>query len=496
MAEYGEYNGGGGSTSFEAMSHEQMLAWLDKANSGTVQAAADRLSAAAFEIRDIAQQFQFRPQRVEWEGKGKDAFESWGASLASSTYRLAEYSDEASKWLSRASDAIAVAQSSIPRDVPGAKANLAAANAHRNDPDAGLVAGKSLETLEAGAEKSRLEAADQMRKLSQSYQQAQTQMTKLEAPTFQPPPGAFVPDSDVRYDSSQVARTGSNTGSAVPGGSDSSQSGRVSGGGEASAPQFRGGSVLPPADLTRPEQPTSMEVAGLDTPPSTLAPSSVAPSTPVGGSRPESGVTPSLGMIPPAFGGKPSTNTGQLGPGRPGAGVRTPLLPGQTGPAGGSVVRPPQDRGILGGRAVPPNSGRPTGGIPRGTVIGGEGVHGRPPMANGAGGGMGGVGSGQGGMAAGRRLGGETGGIVGGRPQQPGTSAGRPFTPGGSGLVRGANGEGRQAGQAARGGAVGPRANGAARRRDDAQGNRPDYLVEDEETWQQGGRRIVPPVID
>ncbi|MEK8143496.1 hypothetical protein NKH18_19525 [Streptomyces sp. M10(2022)] len=31
-------------------------------------------------------------------------------------------------------------------------------------------------------------------------------------------------------------------------------------------------------------------------------------------------------------------------------------------------------------------------------------------------------------------------------------------------------------------------------RRDE--GERPDYLVEDEETWLQGGRRIVPPVID
>ncbi|MFJ6614159.1 hypothetical protein ACIQPT_28185 [Streptomyces sp. NPDC091289] len=25
---------------------------------------------------------------------------------------------------------------------------------------------------------------------------------------------------------------------------------------------------------------------------------------------------------------------------------------------------------------------------------------------------------------------------------------------------------------------------------------RPDYLVEDEDTWQQGSRRVVPPVID
>ncbi|MEE1802337.1 hypothetical protein PUR57_27210 [Streptomyces sp. JV176] len=471
MAEYGESNGGGGSTSFEAMSHEQMLAWLDKANSATVQAAADRLSAAAAEIRDIAQQFQFRPQRVEWEGEGKDAFESWGASLASSTYRLAEYSDEASKWLSRTSDAIAVAQSSIPRDVTGAKANLAAANAHRNDPDAGLVAGKSLETLEAGAEKSRLEAADEMRKLSQSYQQAQTQMTKLEVPTFQPPPGAFVPDGGMGDNNEEsLGRSGNSSGSATPGGVDSplySHSEGASGAGGVAA-QSRAAMTSPPL-ATVPERATTTEIAGAETLPTTLSPSSAPPTVPVTVGRPEGG-TPAPGMLPPALVGSPVPAPGQPGTGRPSAGVRAPLMPGQSGPTGGPTARAPQERAIVGGRPVPPNSGQPTGGIPRGTVIGGESAHGRPPVANGMGAGM-------------------------GRPQQPGTTPGRPFTPGGSGLVRGANGEGRQAGQAARGGAVPPRSSGAPRR-DDARGNRPDYLVEDEETWQQGGRRIVPPVID
>ncbi|MFJ7997243.1 hypothetical protein ACIQ7D_08845 [Streptomyces sp. NPDC096310] len=491
MAEYGEHNGGGGSTSFEAMSHEQMLAWLDKANSGTVQAAADRLSAAAAEIRDIAQQFQFRPQRVEWEGKGKDAFESWGASLASSTYRLAEYSDDASKWLARASDAIALAQSSIPRDVAGAKGNLAAATEHHNDPDAGLVARKSQATLDAGAEKSRLEAADQMRKLSQSYQQAQTEMTKLEAPTFQPPPGAFVPDDGMVDNNEQgLGRGGNGSGSTTPGGVNASLSSHSEGG--AVTPQSRAAAEPPPL-ATAPERSTTTEIAGGATPSTTLTPSSATPTPPVTGSRPE---TPALGMMPPSFGGSPAPIPGQPGSGRPSAGVRAPLLPGQGGPTGGPTARPPQERGIVGGRPIPPNSGRPTGGIPRGTVIGGESLHGRPPMANGMGSGPGGVSSGQGGVAGGRRLGSEAGGIVGGRPQQPGTTAGRPFTPGGSGLVRGANGEGRQAGQAARGGAAAPRSNGTARRREESQGNRPDYLVEDEETWQQGGRRIVPPVID
>jgi hypothetical protein len=106
-------------------------------------------------------------------------------------------------------------------------------------------------------------------------------------------------------------------------------------------------------------------------------------------------------------------------------------------------------------------------------VIGGEsGMHGRPPMGHGAGSGMGGVG--QSGMTGGRRLAVEPGGIVGGRARQPGTSSGRGFTPGGSGLVR----------------------RGTSGERNEATGERPDYLVEDEETWQQNRRRIVPPVID
>ncbi|MEV5197499.1 hypothetical protein [Streptomyces sp. NPDC053720] len=37
---------------------------------------------------------------------------------------------------------------------------------------------------------------------------------------------------------------------------------------------------------------------------------------------------------------------------------------------------------------------------------------------------------------------------------------------------------------------------GARAARRDENGERPDHLVEDDETWQQGGRRVVPPVID
>ncbi|MGW4750713.1 translation initiation factor IF-2, partial [Streptomyces sp. NPDC004290] len=159
--------GSGGGTSFEGISHEQMLAWLDQANSGEVQAAAGRLTAAAEEIRKIAEELKVRPQWVAWKGEGADAFRAWANDLANSTFRLGDFSEDAAKWLGEASGAIATAQASIPRDTKGAQANLDAAIAAHNDPDSAAVRAKSaseLAALKADQEKVRLEAAAQMRK--------------------------------------------------------------------------------------------------------------------------------------------------------------------------------------------------------------------------------------------------------------------------------------------------------------------------------------------
>ncbi|MFD5033791.1 hypothetical protein ACFVWX_21105 [Streptomyces sp. NPDC058220] len=491
--EYRESGGVDGTTAFESMSHEEMLAWLDQAESGMVQGAADRLAAAAGEIRDIAQQLKFRPERVEWTGEGNQAFIDWGASLASATYRLADYSDEASKWMGRASDAIAEAQSAIPRDTAGAKANLAAATEARNDPDSAAVTSKSLETLAAGAERNRIEAAAQMRKLAQSYQQSQTQMGKLEVPTFRPPPSEFVPEGTDGINGSQdLARDGGGGGggTSTDGGYVPQSRARVT------TSDLTGSGGLSPG-TARPDRPVDMGIDSVATLPSPPTVSSTPPGVSPAAGRPEGGWGPGTGMFPPPVLGGSGSAPPPVGSGRPAVGARPPLSPGQNSIGAGSTSRMPRDGGIVGGRPVPPNSGRPMGGIPRGTVIGGEGMHGRPPMGHGAGGGMGGTSPGQNGLAGGRRLAGETGGIVGGRPQQPGRTSARPFTPGGSGLVRGAAGEGRQAGgQMARGGAIPPRSNGAQARQDDTRGERPDYLTEDEETWRQSGRRVVPPVIE
>ncbi len=41
-----------------------------------------------------------------------------------------------------------------------------------------------------------------------------------------------------------------------------------------------------------------------------------------------------------------------------------------------------------------------------------------------------------------------------------------------------------------------PASNAPSGRRDKRGSERPDYLIEDEDTWKQNGRRIVPPVVE
>ncbi|MCD7440424.1 translation initiation factor IF-2 [Streptomyces lincolnensis] len=512
--------GPGGSTSFENMSHEQMLAWLDQANAGTVQAAADRLIAAAKEIRKIADELKVRPQYVEWKGDGADAFRTWTGDLANSTLRLGDFSEDAAKWLGQASGAIAAAQASIPRDMPSATANLAAANSARNDPDAAAVSAKSrseLEALAANREKVRLEAAAQMRKLGQSYQVSSAQMGALERPKFPPPPAAFVPSGgDRRSGMEATARPGvsgqqaspsvnapiSHTRSGVP---DPRQSSGVP------SPERR-----PQVDV---DQPTRMSIDSVDTLlPRAPGPHAVADPLP-GPDQLKGGPTPQTGTAPPVFG---TPVNGPAGQGRSPATGRMPFPPGQSATSNPSrmpAVGGGSGNGIVGGRPVPQSPGKSMG-IPRGTVVGGEGTAPRGPMGQTAGStNPGGRVMGQTGQTPGRRPSVSNGGVVGGRPlpndgvanarpQQPGrtgATGARPGTPGapgtaagpgtaGRGVVGSTPGTGRHSEGHGTGGTGASHQNPA--RRTSGGNGRPYGVVEDEETWRQGTRPAVPPVID
>ncbi|MEU0441402.1 translation initiation factor IF-2 [Streptomyces sp. NPDC006186] len=453
----------GKGTPFEGMSHEQMLAWLDQANSGEVQSAADKLVNAAKEIRKIADELKIRPQWVEWKGEGADFFRVWAGDLANSAYRLADFSDGSAKWLGEASKAISTAKASIPRDKAGATANLEAARKYHNDPDSQEIASKSraeLAALEANKEKVRMEAVAEMRKLAQAYDQSSTQMDKLERPKFPPPPQTFVPP---REEIRELERPGSSHST----GQSQTSTGEVrrTTGTTSEPGAIRGHSgdrdlvTRIPADTQRPvvdvEHPTHVNIDSVTTvPPETQRPiQTPGPTTPTVPNRPEPGLPgfpPSMTNVVPPVAGRTGRVPTAGGPGRQIPGGR-PLGPAQ-GTSGAPYAR--------GGTGQFPHG--PTSGTQAGRTLPGQTTGRGMPTASGATGrpttpGMTGRPTGPG-VTGGRPA---TPGMTG-RPTGPGVTGGRPATPGATGAPR-ATGPGVVNGRPAGPGVNGSRpANGIA----------------------------------
>lgn len=477
---------GTGSTSFEDMSHEQMLSWLDQADSGTVRAAAHRLTAAAQEIYRIAEELKIRPQWVEWRGEGADAFRTWTGDLANATLRLGDFGADSATWLGHASDAIAQAQVSIPRDRAGARANLNAATAAHNDPDAATVSHRSttqLAALAADKEKVRQEAAAQMTKLGQAYRWSATQLDGLERPRFPPPPTAIQPGPDSIWSNVVVSRGGGGTERSPSGHTGpASLSSDVPKAADEATGQGGGtreeSGALGAVERSRSETPdlVSVQIDGTPTMPQTRSAHPVSPVAPPSAGN-DAGIGPlSAGTIQPMPSSAPGARVRTTGPERASARGRSPIQPGResaglispgarsvggaadpgrpAGPraGGGPAVPPgratgvatpgriPGSNGIAGGRPTSTtarqNGVRPAQGLSRGTVVGGT------PAATGRGAGApkpSALGQRQGGRGPSEPGGAGTGrdsGVVGGRPRtqkRPGTGV---FTRGGSGLVR------------------------------------------------------------
>jgi uncharacterized protein YukE len=466
--------GNGGGTPFEDMSHEQMLQWLDQAKPGALQAAAQRLTAAAEEIRKIGEELKVRPQYVEWKGEGADAFRTWSGDLANATLRLGEFSEGAGKWLDQASGAVASAQVSIPRDTKGAQANLDAATAARNDPDAAAVSAKSaseLAALAADREEVRLQAAAEMRKLGQTYTWSAVQMDGLERPKFPPPPAAIKPPEDAS--SEDLARPGTESSSGASGGGTGSVGTvgvtpqRLETGPPASRVRSEDvhPSVTEPATrvnidsvsvLPELHQPSAGQSGGAQVTgrPDTAGPQFTSGTTPPlssGASRMPS-VTSGQGRT--AFGGRMPAQLGRgvsgstPGRGVTGAGpIQGRNIPGPVAASGSTAPGQgvasgrgvPANSGITGGRpTTTPPTGRPTGRLPGGTVVGGE-----PASSRGSTGAVPTGSGGQVGAQPARPTSGRfattppRGGIVGGTPQQTGRVAARPGAPVPSAPTRG-----------------------------------------------------------
>ncbi|MFF3757894.1 hypothetical protein [Streptomyces sp. NPDC002185] len=499
------------------MKHEQMLAWLDDASSFYVGDAARRLKTVSSQMAKIAEDLRSSMRNMDWEGEAEKAFVEWATNVANSTTHLSDYAERGSVAMEDNSTAIASAQSAMPRytSQASAKENLDAALKYHNDPDSQTVARNARASMatsddaaaiHAKEEANRMAAADEMYRLSSAYQWSTSRMNNEVPPTFPPPPGAFVPDAkEVRDDSGYIGSssqggggrsTGTDTGTRTGTHTTRPQSDTLTGPDPTTVPPK--GDPTGPTHVVRPEvrpdAPVDLGIDSVKTPPKPdiTAPTTQLPGGPPPVTKPD-GVPPLVtpGMPPLSQKGGP----GPLGPTSPVTGgtsnPRGPLTGGTGNPRGpltGGLRNVPgmPREGISGGRQVPSTMGRPQTGIPRSTVVGNEPAgqnQNRTGMgrgmggAHGMGGSMGGA-TGQGGITGGRRLAGESGGVVGGKAQRAGAAGGgKPFTAGGSGLVRGGN---------------------AAKpdEREEQNGERPDYLVEDEETWQQGNRRVAPPVID
>lgn len=495
----GLFGGLFGTTDFESKSHDEMLTMVAAANPETLKTLASQLTDASKTINEIGEDLKAYITSVPWEGEAGKAMETWGEGAWKATLQLGTYSAVGGTWLGNAAQTLTEVKQNLPKKDVTAQGNLDASREYRNDPDSAKIGSEARAKLN----EDHAQAVQQMNKLAQSYSFSTFLISAAEPPTFPPPPGEFVPEAPRKSDE-LVRSTGTESSVQRVASDDSRSSSRrgVVEGRDTSTTTPREVAVTERPVAERPvterpvterpvaEQPVRLETDSVDTlPPQTQIPP--APTVPPSG-RPDTPNTVLPVTIPPTFNGKNAvvpTTSGPVGRALPGAQGTPP-----PGPAGS---RMPRETGIVGGRPVTPNTGRPAGGLPRGPVIGGEGSTGaRGPMGRGMAGMPGGGGpmggAGQSAISGGRRLASEAGGMVGGRPQQSGQSGARPFTPGGSGLVRGAN-PGAGAGRA---GAGSPGRRGANSRQDEQNGERPDYLTEDEETWQQSRRHIVPPVID
>ncbi|MCX5126044.1 hypothetical protein OG898_16965 [Streptomyces sp. NBC_00193] len=494
-------------TNFESHTHQQLLAMLASANAETLKTRGAQLTDAAATIKEIGE--SLKDHRVTgWEGESATAFQDWVSRTGNATLRLSEYSAEGGKQLTQASQVVIEVKANMPTYDAAAAANLEASREYRNDPDAQQIGQQAHSKLSGD----RQLAIQQMTKLAQGYEASATGMEMAEIPTFPAPPTAFVPpevhgSEDVARSEGYAGGTGGGGSSGVPTPVGPSGSSHDSGSVAGPQPSPGGSGLTPtsPAPGPVPVPPDRNIGTGLDTigptPSPTLPPAPGVPGAPgpvgPGGGGP--GVNPG-GFVPPLTlppGSGVPKPIGGIGPGGFGPGGTIPgpgAIGGKGGGLGGVAGLPPRDSGISGGRPVTP--GGPGASIPRGTVIGAEGAQ---AAGRGMGGGMGMGGGGAhgsfGGSMAGRRLATEPGGVVGGGQSAVGgrsIAGGQPFTQGGSGLVRGGSGAGPAGGPMGHGGAG---AHTPGRRGDGRQGERPDYLAEDEETW-QGDARVVPPVID
>ncbi|MFF4219789.1 WXG100 family type VII secretion target [Streptomyces nondiastaticus] len=510
---------------FHSVPHQKLQAMVEHADAERVIAIGHKLSGAAKAIKKLGDDLKKHMEGVVWSGEAGEAFRSWGHSMANETIRLSEYVGKVDEWMGHASTNLRSA-TNMPKYSPEDRATVDAWLKNQVlplkevpppwmqglKPDSPLDKPTHKEAYDAQQrllEKHKAAAA-LMKALSESYDQTGTQLLRAERPNFRPMPRGLMPDQDPEHGRRKdLSIPGDGSGEPSSDGAPGASSVGYAGGTSAS---YGAGGVSTPSGpverhVRRPEldlsggvdTPHRVPIPQQDRPPATLPdvgkPQTPMPHVPVPGwpgteRRPDQDRWP--GGPTPDRRGRPAPRTPSPGPGT-----------GNSRRPDARVPSMPRD-GIVGGRPTPRGPSVPVQNPGRFPAFGMEPSQrqgqARPPMAPGANF-SGALGPTTGSPGAGRARATESGGIVGSRPGQiPGRGGSAAFTSGGTGLVRGgATGEGRGNSSASSGtlGGFMPAAgaSGASSERRSG-GRRPDYLVEDEETWNQGGKNVVPPVIE
>ncbi|WP_055590271.1 WXG100 family type VII secretion target [Peterkaempfera griseoplana] len=528
-------------SNFEGESHSKLRAMVESSDPAFVMDVGARLTNAHQVMNDIGNDLMDRMNALDWTGAAADSFKDWGRQVSKATLELSEYSGTAGTYMTSAGETLSTAKKAMP-EVP--ENDIKTVAKHRSQPSArvgggllgGLVGGplgavagsvvgdKAMNAVdpnwvtdaEAHAAQTRIDSAHQqaiaqMEKVGQSYEESSSRMRAATVPVFPPTPETLMPPRPVNVDGgSQIpsGRTsgtsssskGSSTGGTVQGTrSVTHQDTLVQGStvkGTVKSPvksPTTGGTGKPPAN-------TGIDSVTLSPPPT--SPTNNSPALPVSNGPTGSGNT----FVPPGGGfpgGKLPAGGGGLGLG--GGKVRPGYNGGVVGEGEGGLVGGSSRRPGYGGTTIGAEEGAHASGAGRTSGVGGTGSRGAGSRGTGGGAfgdmeeGHGGAGGAHGGASggarggarggSGRRLATEEGGMVGGRR---GRGAAGEFTPGGSGLR--ARGGGAGNGPEGQGGMPGHGAGG--RKSKDRRGQRPDYLVEDEETWMSGSTDSNPTVIE
>ncbi|UZI28333.1 WXG100 family type VII secretion target [Streptomyces sp. VB1] len=507
----------GGRTSFEGHELNAIIDLVETSNPEHLESAGEALWKVRDAIRRAAKELKDHLKGVDWQGESGTAFRAFGTGLVAHAEKLGDFADAAGTQITVAGTGLASVKSAMPpRD----------SRLIRKMPDdiefpARIEANPEYEAA-VKVEKNRQEAINQVNRLASYYSVSEEVLAGQEPPRFEKQLGIYMPpprDQEWFLPSSGTSgeRSESLGNHAVP-----DAAGRSTQGGPApvAAANRPPAEVLASAPL--PDRSTATEINSVAPP---QAPTAITGTPPLPSPTPATGPP---GMPPTAVPPPPLMTTRQGNPSRT-AGPLTQRTVNQTGlgvgkaqPAGGGPVtkgpggspvgRPTPMGGGGGSSAGRPPVGSQSPITGRSTATGGRPATGQGGAstvgAPGAGGRNGIVGGTPQNAPQGRAAAGASGqrGVIGGRGAAAATSrpGGRPGQASGANGVVGAPRKAAAAGSNAKGftsggaGLVrGPAGRQKSGRDDDDNGStRPDYLTEDEETWNAGRRGAVPPVVE